>query len=216
MIQLGIIGVNGRMGARVLDLALNDPEIAKPLIGITAQDDLSSRLLTAHVAIDFSTSSALEQNLAQAVKLRKPLVIGTTGHFPASQYLLEAASKNIPVLYSPNFSLGMALCLQAAKKLRQSLECTVEILETHHTQKKDLPSGTALQLAEALGNPPIQSVRTGEVIGEHTVIFTCQGEQIEIKHTALSRDLFAQGALSCAKFLIKQPPGLYSVKDLFP
>ncbi len=239
-IALSVIGITGKMGKRVLALALTDPEIAlvsgcahahspqlgkdlgllveKPPIGIFVEKDLSRSLEKAEVAIDVSIPGALEANLAQAVKLGKPLVIGTTGHPPQTSRLLAEAAEQIPLLYSPNFSMGMALCLQAASQLATQLKQphNIEIVETHHAQKKDIPSGTALALAQRLGESvPIQSLRTGEVIGEHTVIFTCEGERIELKHAALSRDIFAQGALACAKFLSKKPPGLYSIEDLF-
>ena len=109
-------------------------------------------------------------------------------------------------------------------------KCTIDIHEAHHVHKKDSPSGTALALAKALGGKAvvenggtqrkkeeifIHSVRSGETVGEHTVIFECEHERIEIKHTAHSRDAFAQGALIAAKFLVKQPPGLYTLKDIF-
>ncbi len=93
---------------------------------------------------------------------------------------------------------------------------SIDIIEAHHNQKKDKPSGSALALARAMGKEvPIHSIRSGDIIGEHTVIFVGEGERIELKHQVFSRDAFAKGALKAAKFLAKKPPGLYSLKDLF-
>jgi 4-hydroxy-tetrahydrodipicolinate reductase len=132
--------------------------------------------------------------------------------------MLQEMSKQIPILFSPNFSLGMAVCLEAAKQIAEQLKglCQIEIIEAHHQTKKDKPSGAALKLAGAVSDKeiPIHSIRAGDIIGDHTVVFVLAGERIELKHQAQSREVFARGAVLAAKFLKKQPPGLYSVKDL--
>lgn len=200
-IALAILGASGKMGGKVKQLAEKDSDFR--LVDLDRCD----------VAIDFTAPEATLKHLAA----KKPLVIGTTGLPPEMKSAMEEAAKTIPILYSPNFSFGVALCLDAAAKISGALSgCEIEIHETHHVHKKDSPSGTALAFAQAVGGTPkIQANRLGEVVGEHTVIFECGHERIELKHTAHSRDTFAQGALLAAKFLVKQRPGLYSLKDLF-
>jgi 4-hydroxy-tetrahydrodipicolinate reductase len=145
-------------------------------------------------------------------------VIGTTGHTSESETDLKAASQHIPILFSPNFSLGVAVTLEAAKLIGHQLQglCQVEIVEVHPQTKKDRPSGTAIALAKAAGSPeaPIHSIRAGDIVGEHTVYFILGGERIELKHHAQSREAFARGALLAAKFLKSKPPGLYNIKDM--
>ena len=207
-IALTILGASGKMGERVLQLARSDPHFQ--IVDLHSECD---------VAIDFTFPEGTLQHIEAATAAKKPLVIGTTGHSPEQKQAIIEAAKFIPVLHSPNFSFGMALCLETAANLSKALfgKCTIDIHEAHHVHKKDSPSGTALALAKAVGGEEIRihSVRSGETVGEHTVIFECEHERIEIKHTAQSRDAFAQGALIAAKFLVKQTPGLYTLKDVF-
>jgi 4-hydroxy-tetrahydrodipicolinate reductase len=197
-----VIGERGRMGSRVVALATGE-------FFVTDWEN-------ADVAIDFSSPKALDEHLSRAISSKKPLVIGTTGHATDAYSAMQAASQKIPILFSPNFSLGMAACLEAVALLAQKLGGTIDIVEAHHAQKKDKPSGTALLLAQMAGNQvAIHSIRAGDIIGDHTVIFTCAGERIELKHQVISRDTFAQGALKAAKFLKTRPPGLYSLKDIY-
>jgi 4-hydroxy-tetrahydrodipicolinate reductase len=244
-IALSILGASGKMGRRILQLAQSDPEFQ--LIGgsvrkcegtpslIPVFDDPSAVLAHCDVAIDFTSHEATEQHLQLALNSKKALVIGTTGHNLKQKKSIEDASQNIPILYSANFSFGIALCLEAVTRFGQALKrtCTIDIFETHHIHKKDTPSGTALTLAQALGKERtirlshqspsvsckdeivIHSIRSGETVGEHLIVFEWGQERIELKHTAHSRDAFAEGALMGAKFLAKQPPGLYSLLDLF-
>ncbi len=252
-IALAILGASGKMGKRILQLAQKDPQFhivglgtrneyfgpLTDLIGdhgeqITLASDTGLALATCDVAIDFTSHEATRGHLEAAISTKKALVIGTTGHPPDAKKAIEEAAKMIPILFSPNFSFGITLCLEAVSHLGKRLygTCTIDILETHHVDKKDRPSGTALAFANAVGNGKpvlenhctqprkkeeivIHSLRSGEVIGEHTVIFECKHERIELKHTTHSRDAFAYGALLGAKFLAKQGPGLYSLKDLF-
>lgn len=252
-IALAVLGASGKMGRRILQLAQNDPHfhiidiesrkksldcIANPVSDPGEQiphlHDPLSALASCDVAIDFTSPEATRDHLEAAISAKKALVIGTTGHLPETERAIEEAAQAIPILFSPNFSFGIALCLETAVRLGKTLygACTIDILETHHIHKKDRPSGTALALANAIGNGKavlesgsmlprkrdeivIHSIRSGDVIGEHALIFECEHERIELRHTAHSRDAFAQGALMGAKFLAKQPPGLYSLKDLF-
>jgi 4-hydroxy-tetrahydrodipicolinate reductase len=226
-IALSILGVSGKMGKRVLALALEDSQFK--VVGGTARSyegDLACRLFSnaasaiaeCDVAIDFSSKDILDFHLESAWTAKKALVIGTTGHEEKAISQIQEAAKEIPILFSPNFSFGIALCLEAVERMAQALKGTsrVKIIETHHVHKKDSPSGTALALAQAAKCDPnhIRSIREGEVVGNHKIIFECAEERIEFTHSAHSRDVFAAGALRAAKFLVGRPPGLYSLKDL--
>ncbi len=254
-IALSIVGATGKMGRSLLMLALKDPSfkvvsgsassrsphIGKDLaellalapIGALLESNVEPVFEKAHVVIDVSTSVATMNHLQMAIKQRKPFIIGSTGHKSEERLAIETAGKEIPILYAPNFTLGVSLCKQAislfAKHLKDS--CYVDIIETHHTQKKDAPSGTALSFARALNygricpgtvveqprskeTIAIHSIRSGDVVGEHRIIFECAGERIEIKHEALTREAFAKGALKAAQFLSKQPAGFYTMEDI--
>jgi 4-hydroxy-tetrahydrodipicolinate reductase len=204
-IKIHVLGSKGKMGSRVTLLA--------------QQTDFSitDEWNKAHVAIDFTSPTATKEILKEAVGHRKPLVIGTTGHSVENFQDMEKAALTIPLLFSPNFSLGISVCLQAAKMIAEKLQeaATIEIIEAHHAEKKDRPSGTALALEKAVGKKsPIHSIRAGDIVGDHTVVFALNGERIELKHQAHSRDAFAHGALKAAKFLLDKPAGLYSLKDM--
>lgn len=207
--------------------------IGSELMGISLKGKIDEIVEQVDVLIDFSLPSATVENARIAAKHQKPLVIGSTGHNVETVHELESFAKHIPLLFSPNFSLGMALCLEACAFFGRHLKgsCFVDIIETHHTQKKDAPSGTALALAKSLDfnricpgtlleqprsqeTVVIHSIRSGDVPGEHRIIFECQGERIEIKHEAISREAFAKGAIRAAKFLAHCSPGLYTMKDL--
>ncbi len=193
------------------------------------------------VIIDFSHPSALTGILDYAVKEKIPLVIATTGLNDAQKELLQQASQTIPVLLSANMSLGIHLILDLAKRAAKILQDNfdIEIIEKHHNQKIDAPSGTALAIADAInsvlpGNQKkyvydrhssrqkrtrneigMHSIRGGTITGEHTILFAGNDEMIEIKHTAISKDLFAEGALKAAAFLYNKVPGYYEMSDIF-
>lgn len=180
-----------------------------------------STLEACDVALDFSVSEAAVEHIEAAQSTQKPLVLGTTGLPAAAFESLKKASTRIPIIQSANFSIGIALCLEMAEKIGSTLygRSQIEIFETHHIHKKDRPSGTALALAQAIHPQApeeiaIHSHRLGETVGEHQLICSLPHETIEIKHSARSRDTFAEGALFAAKWLLSQPPGLYSLKDL--
>lgn len=209
-IKLAVLGSSGKMGQRVVRLAQENKNF-----------QVVENLSACDVAIDFTAPAATSAHLVAALKYNKPLVIGTTGHSEKERKEIEEAAKHIPILISANFSLGISLCLNVVEQLGRALfgQANINISETHHVHKKDTPSGTALALAAAVGKEKgkditIESVRQGEVIGEHSVIFECGLERIEVKHTAHSRDAFARGALQATQFLIGQAPGLYSLKDI--
>ncbi|MBS0648682.1 MAG: 4-hydroxy-tetrahydrodipicolinate reductase [Verrucomicrobia bacterium] len=207
-LSLYVNGIRGRMGKTVRAVVETDPALS-----------LHETLESADVTIDFSAPAALPALLKKCASLCKPLVIGTTGQSPENIHAIHAMSEQIPILFSPNFSLGMAICIETARQISEKLKglCQIEILEAHHRTKKDKPSGAALALAKAVnqGEVPIHSIRSGDIIGDHTVYFIMAGERIELKHQVQSREVFARGAIYAAKFLKTRPPGLYSVKDLF-
>jgi 4-hydroxy-tetrahydrodipicolinate reductase len=175
------------------------------------------------VAIDFSNANAIPEICAAALQHRKPLVIGATGHSQAQRRLIEETAQSLPVVFASNFSIGVNVLFWLTGKAAQQLggDFDAEIVETHHKMKKDAPSGTAKTLAEVLkaakkteSEIPIQSIREGDVVGEHTVIFRGPSERLELTHRAASREIFARGALRAAKWIINQPPGLYSMQDV--
>ncbi len=229
-LPLSILGITGKMGRRLLALAARDENVH--LVGgcahssHTNEPDLQAllcstpeqALASCQVAIDFSSPYATQRHVEAARAAHKGLVIGTTGLSSEDLACIQAAAREIPIVLSPNFSVGVALCLQAIATLSQQLgQVHIDITETHHLHKKDKPSGTALAFAQATQQEhiPIHSIRTGEVVGEHLIRFQWGEESIELKHTAHSRDVFALGALQAAKRLVHQPPGLYSLKDLY-
>jgi 4-hydroxy-tetrahydrodipicolinate reductase len=151
------------------------------------------------------------------------LVIGTTGHSQEQRRLIEKTAQSLPVVFASNFSIGVNVLFWLTRKAAEQLggDFDAEIIETHHTMKKDAPSGTAKTLAEILkaakktpSEIPVQSIREGDVVGEHTVIFSGPSERLELTHRAASREIFALGALRAAKWIIDQPPGLYSMQDV--
>jgi len=193
----------------------------------------------ADVIVDCSVASATGGIVAHALQTRTPLVICTTGHSDEVDSAIKAAAELIPVFVSANMSLGVNIAVKLAAiaaKALNNYDFDIEILERHHNQKLDAPSGTARWLADsifdAIGEKQvvydrsetlakrgkeqvgIHSIRGGTIVGDHTVIFAGPDETIEIKHSALSRDAFARGVLAAAVFTARQAPGLYVMDDL--
>lgn len=198
-IKIGLIGSEGRMGKTLAAL--------HPVIPVGKKTPRSS--IDCDVLIDFSSHQALLENLSA----KKPIVIGTTGHLTLAS--IEEAAKHVPIFYSSNFSLGAAILHEVAKFISKHFPADIDLIETHHATKKDAPSGTALHLAKSLKDPKIHSIRSGTVIGEHTLIFNNAQERLTLSHQVHSRDAFARGALAAAYFLMGKPAGLYSMDDLF-
>src|SRR5438552_3321260 len=219
-VRVLLIGAAGRMGRSVADLAKADPKI-----DIIAQCDLGDPIEPAmkncDVIIDFSQPDAITKVCRTASNQRKSLVIGTTGHSQEQRRTIEKTAESVPIVFASNFSVGVNVLFWLSRKAAELLgpDFSPEIIETHHKMKKDAPSGTATTLAEVLKAArkkeiPIQSIREGEVVGEHTVIFTAPGERLELTHRAASRDTFARGALRAAHWIMGKPPGLYSMQDV--
>ena len=217
-----LIGAAGRMGKTISDLAKNYPKIdiiARCDLG----DPIESAMRNCDVAIDFSHAGATTETCRAALQHRKPLVIGTTGHSTEQRSTIEETAQSLPIVFASNFSIGVNVLFWLTRKAFDQLggNFDVAIVETHHTMKKDAPSGTAKTLAEVLkatkktkGEIPIQSIREGDVVGEHAVIFSGPGERLELTHRAVSREIFARGALRAAEWIVSQPPGLYSMQNV--
>jgi 4-hydroxy-tetrahydrodipicolinate reductase len=192
--------------------------------------DLSRALAEADVAIDFSSAAATRTNLAACRAARKPLLIGTTGFAAELDGAFAAAARDIPLLVAANTSLGVTLLLELVRIAARALPPAFDIgiLDTHHRSKQDAPSGTALALGAAArearqaardgahreGDVGFASVRAGDIVGEHTVLFAGPGEQLSLTHRATDRGIFALGALAAALWLQSRPPGRYTMRDL--
>lgn len=171
------------------------------------------------VVVDFSLPEGFDSVLALAVSRKAAFVSGTTGLSDAQEQALAQASSRIPVLWASNYSLGIAVLEQLVERAAEALpgwDC--DIVEAHHTKKKDAPSGTALTLGQAAARsgcaPHYASLRAGDIVGEHLVQFAAQGERIELIHRATNRDIFARGAIHAARRLVGMPAGRYRVRDL--
>jgi len=221
-VRVLLVGAAGRMGKTVLDLAAADPKI-----DIVAQCDLGdpieSVMKTCDVVVDFSHAAAIDEICRAASQHGKALVIGTTAHSQEQRRAIEKAAESLPIVFASNFSIGVNVLFWLTRKAAELLgqDFNPEIIETHHKMKKDAPSGTAKTLAEILKAAqknekqiPIQSIREGEVVGEHTVIFSGPNERLELVHRATSREIFARGALRAASWVMGKPPGLYSMQDV--
>lgn len=237
MIKTVVSGCCGKMGRRIIALAAEDrqlklsgaieakghPQIGERVSDIEIRTDLSI-IRGADVLIEFSSPEATVEHLAAALKYKTAMVIGTTGLGVQQIEKIKQASRKIAIIFSPNMSLGInltfSLVKQAAQKLRQCYK--VDIAEAHHIHKKDKPSGTAKRLAELIKGSSgrqdeeirIDSIRKGEIVGDHQISFNSPEDTIIIKHSAKTRDIFAQGALEAAKFVVKQGPGLYDMQDV--
>lgn len=209
--------------------------------GVAITDDLSALLDRGEVIIDFSTPEATMQHWRLAAQHRRAMVIGTTGLSGSDLEEAKALARQVPCVCSPNMSVGVNLLYKVIAEMAKTLgeEYDIEVIEAHHRLKRDAPSGTALKIAEVLaravnrdlnqvgvyarkgmigertkGEIGIQTIRAGDIVGDHTVLFGGMGERIEVTHRASSRDTFARGALRAARWVVRQPPGLYDMMDV--
>lgn len=226
MINIIISGISGRMGSLISELAKKDPEI-KLVGGIEKPgdpnypSDLEPIIDKADVLIDFSTPAATIQHLRIAHSHKKAVVIGTTGFIDEQVEEIDKLAKDIPCVISPNMSPGVNLMFDIVGEITKNLsDYDIEIIESHHRNKKDAPSGTAKKLAEMitsvrpLGQIDIHAIRAGDIVGEHTIIWAGPGEVLELTHRALSRTTFASGAIKAAKFVVKAKAGRYNMQDV--
>lgn len=263
MIKLTVCGAAGRMGSRIIALSKEYEDLkvvgaieasGNPKIGVDAglvagvgnldvpiTDDLEKVISYTDIVINFTNPEATLEHLAVVKKNKKSIVIGTTGFSNDQVKIIQESAKEIPIVFSPNMSIGVNLLFKILADIARVLgdDYDIEIVEAHHRMKKDAPSGTAIKMAkviaEALGRNldevavyarkgiigertkkeiGIQTVRAGDIVGEHTVLFGGLGERIEITHKASSRDTFARGALKAAKWLYGKSAGLYDMGDV--
>jgi len=200
-------GYNGKMGKTIREVYENVEEFNETNMG--------------DIILDFSHPSTLEKLLTFSTKNHLPLVLCTTGYTDTELKIIDEAATKIPIFSSYNTSLGINLIVAMLEKMPSLKVFDCEIIDIHHNQKKDAPSGTGILLKNAIGNVnsygidiPIHSIRAGNIIGEHKIIFSKDDETIEITHKAGSRKIFANGAIAAAKFLIGKKPGLYKMEDL--
>jgi len=250
-IKLGITGYTGRMGQAILSEVQSFPEFimsialvqdsqSKERGGMKLTDNIDELCDLSDVIIDFSVPEVVRQLLPAAIKCKVPLVSGTTALNEDDFKVLDRASKKIPLLYSQNMSLGISALSSLIRDmyLKLSDRADVEIIETHHKNKKDAPSGTALLLAGQMLNKKnlepklieknlfevradhptkkinIVSIREEKVPGVHDIVFKMKNETIKISHQALNRNIFALGALNAAAWICKQKSGRYSMQDV--
>jgi len=268
MARVTVLGASGRMGKALIRLIAasdehqlvgalgepNDPARGRDAgqvagvdgLGVLLTDDLSAALngsgAACEVAIDFTVPAATARHARACAAGGHALVVGTTGLDDAGLSALQAASRQIPVLYARNMSLGITVLTELVRHAAVLLgpEFDVEISEAHHRDKKDSPSGTALQLGEAVasargrqladvavysrprlaatsrpeGTVGFVSVRGGAIVGDHTVLLAGQEELLELTHRATDRALFARGALQAATWLVDQPAGLHTLREV--
>src|SRR5437016_4170788 len=228
------------MGQTLVACAEGNPELQ--VAGqIDLGDDLLPLIKEVDVVIDFSFHDATAQFAAVCAEHRKALVIGTTGHGDAEKSQIASLKSTIPMVWASNYSTGVNTLFWLTRKAAEILgpNFDLEIVEMHHRTKKDAPSGTATTLAEILasvrkqqlskvlrhgrqgiiGERPaaeigMHSLRGGDVLGDHTVVFAAHGERLELTHRASSRETFAHGALRAAQWVVQQKPGLYDMQDV--
>jgi 4-hydroxy-tetrahydrodipicolinate reductase len=220
LVRISLIGARGRMGRAIVDLAKKDPN-AEIVAECDLGDAIESAVSNSNVMIDFSNAGAIDEVCRVAEQHRQALIIGTTGHSSEQRKRIESTAKTVPIVFASNFSVGVNVLFWVTRKASELFgdEFKASISETHHTMKKDAPSGTAKTLGEILKaarkvDVPIESIREGEVVGDHTVFFDGPGERLELTHRASSREIFARGALRAAEWIVGRAPGLYSMQDV--
>jgi 4-hydroxy-tetrahydrodipicolinate reductase len=239
-LRLLINGCKGRMGQTLIACAREDAAL-QVTAEIDQGDDFAAALGNCDAVIDFSHHSIVAPVLEQCVAGAKTLVIGTTGHTDAETAAIRAAAAQIPLVFAPNYSVGVNTLFWLTRKATEILgaDFDLEVVEMHHRLKKDAPSGTAKRLAEILAEVRaleyrrdcrhgregmvgertdseigVHAIRGGDVVGDHTVIYAAQGERLELTHKASSRETFARGALRAALWAHGRAAGLYDMQDV--
>jgi len=262
-IKIGVCGAAGRMGKTILEVCheIDNVKAAVAIeysgssmigidageqagigkIGVTITDDIAKVADQFDVLIDFTIASSLTENIEKCHAAGKRMVIGTTGLDDEQKELINKVAEDIAIVFAPNMSIGVNLCLKLLEMAAQVIgeESDIEIIEAHHKHKKDAPSGTALRMGEVIADTlgrnlkecavygregitgerdkntiGFVSIRAGDIVGEHTVMFASAGERVEITHKATSRKTFASGAVRAAQWLSDKDKGLFDMQDV--
>ena len=240
-LRVALHGASGKMGRAITSAIEADSQFSLALSLGRSASFASASFAEVDVLIDFSSTAAIEAVVGVARAHRLPLVVGTTGLNAEHKAMLSELSRDVPVLVAPNTSVGVTVLAYLARKAASLLgdSYDAEIVEMHHRNKVDAPSGTALRLAESVaaarntalsdvaaharsghvgprkqGEIGILAMRGGDVIGDHTLVFAGAGERVELSHKATSRELFARGALRAAGFVAAAKPSLYRMEDV--
>lgn len=262
-VRIGVCGAAGRMGKTILEVCneTDDVEVTaaieysgSPVLGldagelagigkngVTITDDITAIADQVDVMIDFTLATSVPINLQKCLVAKCKMVIGTTGLTHEDHEQIKLASKRIGIVFAPNMSIGVNLCFKllemASKVIGENSD--IEIIEAHHNQKKDAPSGTAIHMGEVVANTlgrnlkecavygregitgardkktiGFETIRAGDIVGDHTVMFATAGERVEITHRATSRKTFASGAVRAAQWLASKETGLYDMQDV--
>lgn len=248
MVNVGISGITGKMGTKIAEV-VSDGKIFNIVGGIARKqesdyklfDSFDEMVMSSDVVIDFSSPVVTMKVIDACSKYEKPIVIGTTGFSAVDIEKIHEYAKNVPIFMSSNFSLGINILNEILKKYTKFFDMNqydIEVLETHHRNKKDAPSGTAISLARSVADgydknlsdvmhnntvtDPVKDSskigvafrRGGGVCGEHTVSFMGDFEVVDFSHKALDRKVFAYGAVKAAEWLLNKPKGFYSMQDM--
>ena len=243
MMRLILNGAGGRMGAVVRDLLSSRGEELDAVISGSADPaaqggfaPIQNSIVSGDLVLDFSHHTAVKDLLPWAEGRKLPVVIATTGHTPEELEQIRGSAKVIPVVFAANLSMGVALMADFARRAAAFFpEADIEIVETHHNRKLDAPSGTALALAKAVqegrpgstvaygrsgmgkrkpGEITVHALRMGNIAGQHEIHITTDHQQLTLRHEAYDRVLFAEGAITAARFLLGKPAGLYGMEDI--
>lgn len=236
MVKLAVSGCCGKMGSRIINLALKDkdlklvvalerkghPEMGNSIGEVNITDNPEG-IKDADVLVEFTNPQTTLEHLEVALRYKRAIVVGTTGITPEQKSRIKEASGKIPIVFSPNMSIGVNILFRLVKEAAEKLkDYHIGLLEAHHIHKKDAPSGTAKRLAEIINetadkrieDKDINSIRKDEIIGDHEVSFNSPLDTIKLTHSAKTRDIFAQGALRAAKWVIGKNCGLYSMQEV--
>ncbi|MDQ8205080.1 4-hydroxy-tetrahydrodipicolinate reductase [Pelagicoccus sp. SDUM812003] len=237
-LKICIVGSKGRMGQAIAEAAIEAGHQVSSKVDVG--DDLAAGIAAADVVIDFSFHTVTKSVFRAAVEFGKPVICGTTGHSQEEKAELLKIAEKTATVWAGNFSIGVNLLCYLVEKAAAALpaDYNAEIVEMHHRLKKDAPSGTALMLADAVLEPRglsyddlrhgregitgertqrevgMHSLRGGDVVGDHTVIFSEIGERVELTHKASSRAIFARGAVKAAEWAVGKKPGIYSIREV--
>lgn len=262
-VKIAMVGAAGKMGRRIISLINEDDRTqltgalehsACPFLGhdagelaacgkngVVITDDIEKAFADCDAFIDFTGAEPTMANLERFRRMGKAAVIGSTGMSAAQTEELKKLSETMPVLFSPNMSVGVNLTFKILEMVTQAIgeSWDIEIIEAHHRMKKDAPSGTAMKMGEVIANVlgrdiekdgaycrrgligertdreiGMQTIRAGDIVGEHTAMFCTEGERIEITHRAHTRDMFAKGAIAASVWMKDKPKGFYNMFDV--